>query len=191
MFDYVRISKDLTFDRSLNYKELLLYQKTPKDIRKMLPFLLLSALPLAQYVTLPVAVMLPKMLLSSHYWSIEQRDKFALQDHISRLRHYRPIFRSLQYNFAERSQEFGDLKDSCQLAFAKLGSGTHPSVDLLLELRPLFVYHQPYGLDELSFGHLVMCSKLLLIQSANAFVHLSIICVEFIISVCCLDASKG
>lgn len=155
MFDYVRISKDLTFDRSLNYKEMLLYHKTPKDIRKMVPFLVISALPFAQYLTLPVAVTLPKMLLSSHYWNIEQRNRFALQDHVRRLRHFRPIFRHLQFDFAEKSTEFGDLKDLCKNALTKLGSGTHPSIDLLISLRPLFI-DQPYGLNELSFGHLVI-----------------------------------
>ena len=123
--------------------------QTPKDLRKMAPFLLVTAVPFAQYVTLPLAFWFPKQLLSKHYWSIEQRTRFAIQDHTSKLYHYRPIFRYLQKKLDSYPNEV-----QCRQAFAKLGSGTHPTVPQVLELSPLFT-NEPFGLDSLSHTHLV------------------------------------
>lgn len=151
----MRISKDLTFNKSVNnlsYKELMIYMKTPKDILKMTPFLILSAFPLAQYITLPVAFLFPKKILSSHYWTIEQRNKFSVQDHVKKLYHYRPVFRCLQKKLDSIKE--AELLEKCRYVFTRLGSGTHPNIQQIIELKPLFI-NQPYGLNSLSQQHLV------------------------------------
>lgn len=170
----MKISKDLTFNRpvtDISYKELSIYMQTPKDLRKMTPFLLITSIPFAQYVTLPLAFMFPKYILSSHYWSIEQRTRFSIQDHTKKLYYYRPVFRHLQkklYSFGGKNV----LYDKCYKVFAKLGSGTHPTVEEIHELTPLFTA-EPYGLDFLTHSHLVYeFSSNLLIMFLSFFYNL-------------------
>lgn len=153
----MKISKDLTFNRSvkdISYHEMMVYMKTPKDMLKMTPFLLLTAIPFAQYVTLPIAFVFPKQFLSSHYWSIDQRNRFAVQDHTKKLYHYRPVFRHLQKRLDTFKNDPEMFEKSLKI-FAKLGSGTHPSVDEVIEIKNLFIDY-PYGLNSLSRQHLVL-----------------------------------
>nr|XP_027203345.1 LETM1 domain-containing protein 1-like [Dermatophagoides pteronyssinus] len=181
VFEYMRISKDLAIDKSvqdLTYKELMIYMKTPKDIRKMTPFLLITALPLAQYVSIPLAFTFPKQLLSSHYWTIQQRTKFSIDDHRRKLYHYRPLFRSLQKRLDSIESPY--LRGKCRYVFTRLGSGTHPNVDDIIHLKPLFI-EQPFGLRSLSQQHLVhLCRthglrRLFLFKRRSLFQHITFI----------------
>lgn len=155
---YMKVSKDLAFNRpisDISYREIDLYMQTPKDLRKMIPFLLISSVPFAQYVTIPIAFWFPRQFLSSHYWSIEQRNRFAIQDHTKKLYYYRPVFRHLQKRLSMIKSESG----KCLKAFSKLGSGTHPTVPEILELSPFFE-NEPYHLDSLSHTHLIGLCKI-------------------------------
>ena len=146
----------MNFNRPVNdisYKELSIYMDTPINLRKMIPFLLITAIPFAQYITLPLAYMFPKYLLSSHYWSIEQRNRFAIQEHTKKLHYYRPVFRHLQNKLHQYGEQV-KLYKKCYKVFAKLGSGTHPTVEEIIELTPLFL-NDIYALDSLTHLHLV------------------------------------
>lgn len=166
--EYFRISRELSYGKEvqdLNYKELMIYFKTPKDLLRVGPVLMLSALPLAQYVVFPLAFFLPKHLLSSHFWTIQQRIQFQVSDHTKKLYHYRPVFRQLQSKLSIVTIE-DNLQEKCRKVFAKLGSGTHPTVDQVLEVKQLFI-GKPYGLQFLTSRHLVF---VLQIKFINQFV---------------------
>lgn len=40
----------------------------------------------------------PKQLLTSHFWSLQQRTQFAVNDQKARLHHYKPVFRLIFSN---------------------------------------------------------------------------------------------
>ena len=59
--------------RTLTRRQLVLYRTLPNDLYSVAPVLLLSAFPLMQNVVFPLAMLYPKHLLSSHFWSPEVR----------------------------------------------------------------------------------------------------------------------
>ena len=66
---------------------LQLYLNLPSDLIRTAPVLLISALPFAQNVVFPVALMFPKQLLSSHFWSDQVMGIFKLKF----VRYYLPV----------------------------------------------------------------------------------------------------
>ncbi|XP_025016555.1 LETM1 domain-containing protein 1 [Tetranychus urticae] len=165
--EYLRISRELSYGkdvRSLSYQELLVYYQTPKDLLKVAPTLLVSAAPFANYVVFPLALYFPKQLLSQHFWSKEIRFNYQLEKTKKRLKHNRPIFRYLQFKLSSIPKQLSnspdiDFKEQCKLIYDKLGSGTHPTVEELLKVSPVFD-QQPYGLLHLSKSHLSHLCKM-------------------------------
>lgn len=139
--------------KEFSYSDLMVYYQIPKDILRVGPVLLVSALPFTNYIVFPLAYWFPKQLLSHHFWTIEQRQRFQAIDHTHRLHYYRPVFRNLQTKLTTIAAE-DNLHDKCRLVLDKLGSGTHPSVDQILDIKTLFAA-KPYGLECLKSGHLV------------------------------------
>lgn len=137
--------------RSLSHRQLLIHYETPKALLKVTPTLLISALPFANYVVFPLAYMFPKKLLSHHFWTLDQRVNFQLQDSISRLKYYKPVFRHLQnkqslvHDVMIRSRLYNIL--------SVLGSGLHPPVEDLVYIKKIFS-GPPYSLDSLNSSHL-------------------------------------
>ncbi|XP_035225209.1 LETM1 domain-containing protein 1-like, partial [Stegodyphus dumicola] len=152
--EYIRISSALNSGRSvrdLQRKELETYFQVPKDLVKVGPVLLLAALPFANYVILPVIYLFPRRFLSSHFWTLQQKVDFAVISQKKKLYYYRPVFRQLQ----AKVHNIDDLasRNKCQDIFYKLGSGLHPTIDEILEVKPLFV-DKPYGIFSITNRHL-------------------------------------
>ncbi len=59
--------------RTLSRRQLELYMTHPDELKRVMPVLAVSALPMAQNVVFPLALMYPKHLLSVHFWSPEVR----------------------------------------------------------------------------------------------------------------------
>ena len=57
-----------TMTATLTSKQLQLYLSLPAELRRVGPVLVVSALPMAQNVVFPLALMFPKLLLSRHFW---------------------------------------------------------------------------------------------------------------------------
>ena len=57
-----------TMAATLTSKQLQLYLSLPAELRRVGPVLVVSALPMAQNVVFPLALMFPKILLSRHFW---------------------------------------------------------------------------------------------------------------------------
>ncbi|XP_067120280.1 LETM1 domain-containing protein 1 isoform X2 [Centruroides vittatus] len=152
--EYMRISHDLRYGKSvrnLTRKELEIYFQIPKDMKKVVPVLLISTLPFVNYVVFPLAYLFPRYFLSSHFWSLQQRIDFALNHHKRRLYNYRPVFRHLQAKLLTINDK--DLKGKWANILHQIGSGVHPPVNQILDVKTLFV-NEPYSLRSLSSSHL-------------------------------------
>lgn len=155
VLEYMKVSKGLALGndvKKLTYKELMNHYEVPKALSKVLPTLFISALPFANYVVFPLAYKYPRTFLSTHYWSLEQRVDFALDDHKKRLLYYKPVFRHLQNNLKLIADE--QIREKLQSIFYTIGSGMHPQLEHVLVVNSVF-RGNPYGLHYLSSGHLV------------------------------------
>lgn len=138
--------------RALTRKELEVYHQLPKDMKKVAPVFVISALPLANYVLFPLAYMYPRTFLSTQFWSVQQRAQFKSEYLRERLRHNGRVFRYLQIKSDESRNDtlYKELKGVVGL----LGSGLHPNVDQMLEINEMFT-RAPFSLNELPGHHLV------------------------------------
>lgn len=78
---------------SLTREELQLTFTFPKDLIKISPFLLISAIPFTNYIISPLAFYFSHKILKSHYWSIQDKLNFMMSEHKERLKHYKPLLR--------------------------------------------------------------------------------------------------
>ncbi|XP_011634649.1 LETM1 domain-containing protein 1 [Pogonomyrmex barbatus] len=136
---------------SLTREELQLMHTMPRDLRKLSPLFLLSALPFTNYIIFPLALYFPRYLLTSHYWTLQQKLEFMLSDHKRRLKHNRPLFRCMQAELKSIKNEA--LRIKWRDAIACLGSGTHPTTKNIIACSELFS-GSPYSLSNLKRKHL-------------------------------------
>ncbi|KAL1516612.1 hypothetical protein ABEB36_000502 [Hypothenemus hampei] len=159
-----------------NYSKLLrreieLYHQMPKDMIKVAPTLIFSALPFALYFVLPLVYALPKQLLTSHFWTPEQREQFQIAYLKDRLLHNRQVFRldavvdfqalnyscfrhlQSQINFLKHDKKNKDLFEKWAKILGLIGSGIQPSIEEILACKELFM-DEPYHLLYLSRNHI-------------------------------------
>ncbi|XP_059615802.1 LETM1 domain-containing protein 1 [Phlebotomus argentipes] len=137
--------------RALTRKEMELYYQMPRDMMKVAPVLLISALPFANYVIFPLAYMYPRYFLTSHFWDIRQKSEFQQLYLKERITHNRRIFRYLQAKLEllrPVEEDFTRLANILGL----LGSGLHPTAQEILASRHIFA-KPPYNMGALSSGH--------------------------------------
>lgn len=144
---------------SLTRKEMELYYQMPKDMKKVAPLLVLSTLPLTNYLILPLIYFFPRQLLSHHFWNLQQRVEFATDIHRIRLGYYRPVFRALQEQVDGPDLTKNPLQEQWRLALERIGSGTHPKPDEILSCQPLFK-GSPYSLQHLYSGHVKVLTRM-------------------------------
>ncbi|KAF2899868.1 hypothetical protein ILUMI_06316 [Ignelater luminosus] len=135
---------------SLTLNEIELYEQMPKDMRRVAPVLLISALPLANYVIFPLAYYFPRHLLCRHFWTLQQRSEFNIIFLRKRLIHNRPVFRHLQLQLPRLKRH--KLHKKWSNILGQLGSGVQPTVAEILEVKDLFM-DEPYHLFYLSGNH--------------------------------------
>lgn len=136
----------------LTRKELELYHQLPKDIFKVGPILVASALPFSLYLILPLVYYYPRQLLTSHFWTLQQKSEFKVVLLKNRLLHNKPVFRHLQLQL--NNLEDHPLREDWACILGQLGSGVQPSVEQILTCKPLFM-KLPYRLNYLSGNHTV------------------------------------
>ncbi|XP_018565096.1 LETM1 domain-containing protein 1 [Anoplophora glabripennis] len=159
--DYFKIIRILNATGSdfskLLRREIELYHQMPKDMRKVAPVLLVSALPFGNYVIFPLAYMFPRHLLCSHFWSLQQRSDFNIIFLQNRLIHNRPVFRHLQSQLD--FLKCHPLHDQWANILGKLGSGQQTSPEEILKCKELFT-SEPYHLLYLSRNHVLHLLKM-------------------------------
>jgi hypothetical protein len=101
--------------------------------------------------------MYPRHLLTSHFWSIQQKAEFLEIFLKERTSHNRKIFRFLQSKL-ETTRDSGYFK-TWNFVLGLLGSGTHPTAEEILSIREIFT-ESPYHLNSLSGSHLSALCKL-------------------------------
>ncbi|XP_004932835.2 LETM1 domain-containing protein 1 [Bombyx mori] len=146
----IKVARDHGFSK-MSRQEIELYTKMPSDMLRIAPVLILSAIPFGNYIIFPLAFLKPRTLLCSHFWSIQQKVEFSRQELTERLRHNKPVFRSLQAQVEIIPD--GDIKLKWKRVIASLGSGVHPSPKDVLACKDLFT-KEPYQLSSLNYAHL-------------------------------------
>ncbi|CAB3389104.1 Hypothetical predicted protein [Cloeon dipterum] len=131
--------------------ELELHFQMPKDMVRVAPVLLISALPFANYVIFPLAYMFPRHLLSRHFWSLQQRVDFAAIALRKRLYNQRPILRCLQVRLGDLEE--GKLRDQWANILGLLGSGAHPNLQQIQQVSGLFAETQAFGMAGIWANH--------------------------------------
>lgn len=164
--DYLRIVRLLNSPSgnkflSLNRREIELYHKMPIDMKKAAPVLLISALPFANYVVFPLAYIFPRHLLTSHFWTLQQRAEFSVADLRDRLVHNRPIFRCVQAQLDQLCRKEHKLFRPWEEVLGLIGSGVQPEVEQILACKELFMT-EPYHLSYLTRKHVVRIALLFL-----------------------------
>ncbi|XP_050360810.1 LETM1 domain-containing protein 1 [Nymphalis io] len=146
----IKIAKNGGFT-SMSRQDIELYQKMPSDMWRIAPVLILSAVPFGNYVIFPLAFLKPKTMLSSHFWSIQQKAEFTVQDLTDRLKNNKPVFRALQAKI--NSVSSGDIEKQWKRIIGLLGSGVHPTAQEVLTCKDLFS-KEPYSLSNLTYSHM-------------------------------------
>lgn len=155
MKEYVRVLRKINaHDKNLECltrKELELYIQMPQDMLRVAPVLIISTLPFTNYITFPLALLFPRLLLSSHFWSLQQRIQFAVIDQKHKLKYYKPVFRSLQAKLHILKKD--PIFPYWSKCIALLGSGLHPNPETIAKCIPLFGYNHVYHLKNISSSH--------------------------------------
>lgn len=96
--------------------------------------------------------MYPQRFLSSHFWTVEQKELFNSSTLKQRLQYNSTTLKFLvQYSDAIKEK---NIKYVWKEVLNSLSNGAHPSVEQLIVCKPLFITG-PYCLDNLHFGHTV------------------------------------
>lgn len=102
--------------------------------------------------------MYPKLLLSPHFWSAQQRHQFDAEILGARLAHQKPVLRFLQDRLKVlRGDEAAYFR--MRHVLGRLGSGQHATVDEVHGLTDI-LSQWPYALDSLPRNVLVSCAKI-------------------------------
>jgi hypothetical protein len=101
--------------------------------------------------------MYPRLFLTSHFWSIQQKSEFQQLFLKDRTSYNRRIFRLLQAKL-ENTRDTGYYK-RWKYVLGLLGSGTHPTAEEILDVNDIFL-QPPYHLYSLSSSHLKYLCKL-------------------------------
>ncbi|XP_025833045.1 LETM1 domain-containing protein 1 isoform X2 [Agrilus planipennis] len=159
--EFIKIYREVNFStrdiRTLELNQLELYDQMPRDMLKIAPVLLISALPLANYVIFPLAFYFPRQLLTHHFWDLKQKSEFRIYFLRKRLLHNRPIFRHLQTQLPNLRSH--DLHKQWSHVLGQIGSGVHPTACEILECKDLFE-GEPYHIYYISGNHVRHLIKL-------------------------------
>ncbi len=114
---------------TLSRRQLELYMTLPTDLKRVAPVLVVSALPMAQNVVFPLALMFPKQLLSSHFWTPEVRKQIVAEQQLARHQFYRRLLRDLIR--ASKQQDNLKMKGLLKTLTAER---EHPSPEQILQV---------------------------------------------------------
>ena len=144
--------------KTLTKRELELYMTLPKDLLRVVPVLTLSALPLMQNVVFPLALMYPKQLLSSHFWSPKIRREVEDANQVTKHSYYRALFRDMELsvNALKGRPHHYACKQVMQLL---INDTRRPSKGEILDLKPIFQTGGVFHLQSISARHVAHLLK--------------------------------
>lgn len=96
--------------------------------------------------------MYPRSFLTSHFWNEQQKIEFKQFYFHERLTYNKPVFRCLQAKLktTKKHPKYEEFRQ----VLGQLGSGTHPSVEQILDIKDIFA-EPPYSLIALPGKHIV------------------------------------
>lgn len=101
--------------------------------------------------------MYPRHLLTSHFWSIQQKNEFQELFLKERTSHNRKILRVLQSKLD--ATRLSSCHKKWNYVLGLLGSGTHPTAEEILSVQEIF-NESPYNIETLTSSHLTLLCKL-------------------------------
>lgn len=140
--------------KALNRQELELYMQLPRDMVKVAPAIVLTAVPFVGYAVFPLIFGFPRVFLTHHFWTSQQKIEFQQYYATQRLSYNKPVFRLLQSKLEVDEVKKDPLSKQLDNIFGLIGSGLHPSVDEILEVKEIFA-KPPFEYDSLSMKHIV------------------------------------
>lgn len=146
--------------QSLTRDELELSFKLPKELIKVSPVLIISAVPFTNYIVFPLIYFFPRVFLVSYFWTLQQKLDFFLYDYKRKLKYNKPVFRCLQAQQPAIQQS--SLAIQWDSIIASIGSGTHPSPSDILACKELFTGN-PFSLNSLKRNHVVCLKRIIFI----------------------------
>ncbi|XP_051162920.1 LETM1 domain-containing protein 1 isoform X1 [Leptopilina boulardi] len=146
----IKKKKKLNGIQSLTRDEIELNFKLPRDLLKVSPVLIISAIPFTNYIVFPLIYFFPRVFLVSYFWTIQQRLDYFLYNYKRKLKYNKPVLRCLQAQKREISQLHRIRWNGI---IASLGSGTHPTISDLIACKELFKGH-PFSLNSLKRNHI-------------------------------------
>jgi len=137
--------------QQLTRAEMEIFLSLPTELVRVAPVMAVSALPLAQNVVFPLALVFPTTFLSSHFWTQQEKEDVARESLEKRHLYYKQTFRKLQ----EKLPSFRGLEQHgpVRLVFGKLGSGIHPNHAEILKIAPSFGTGGKFHCSNLSRKH--------------------------------------
>ncbi|KAL7733296.1 hypothetical protein ACLKA6_004793 [Drosophila palustris] len=149
--------------RALNRQELELYMQMPRDMMKVAPALIGCSLPMVGYAFFPLVFWYPRIFLTPHFWTEQQRSEFKNFYMKRRLQCNKSVFRCLQAKL--KSLKGHHKHAEFESILGQLGSGTHPSAEALIAVKDIFA-EGPYSLLGMSRKHVKCLVKLHGLQSS-------------------------
>lgn len=98
----------------------------------------------------------PRQLLTSHFWSIQQRFEFNRLNLEERLRYNLRVFRFMQAQLHKLKND--ENYEALKMILGMLGSGLHPTPAEILAVKEIFS-KKPYELYSLPRSNLVIERK--------------------------------
>ncbi|KAK7498563.1 hypothetical protein BaRGS_00010223, partial [Batillaria attramentaria] len=158
--EYYKVSTDLWSGRSikeLSRHELEILRQVPYDFLRIIPVLVVSLVPGGSFA-FPIAYVFPRVLLSYHFWTDQQRYKFWQHELKHRLQHMKPILEHM--HLMSRHIPDADMQDKIVNVVNKLQHSVHPTVSEVLEVKSLFESY-PYNLSRITIAYSRHLSKLM------------------------------
>ncbi len=116
--------------KTLTRKQLEVYLYLPGELMRVTPVLVLSAFPMAQNVVFPLALIFPRRLLSSHFYTEEVQALAFSENMRHRQNHFRPILRYMTPSITGNPQY--------EPSFSSMLNEREPNLAGIVRLKPLF-----------------------------------------------------
>jgi hypothetical protein len=125
------------------------YMNLPKDAMRVTPTLLISAFPFAQNVVFPLALLYPKLFLSSHFLTVKQKEEIIIS-HANSQQQICPLLQEELIRCTDMTYE----KNADLMSLRKvLQSKQTLTEEEILLLRPLFEIGGPLDIRHLTRRH--------------------------------------
>jgi hypothetical protein len=137
---------------ALTQDEIKLIFIMANDLKKIIPIILMSIVPFANYIILPLAFYFPHKFLTSHFWTKQDKQNFILKDHKKRAKYNQALLNCMenQIEVINDPKLLTKIKD----VITVLNNGTHPIIDDVINCRKLFS-GPPYSLYYIKREHVV------------------------------------